>query len=267
MNSELGVPVYEAEVFAPRKGRWAVCVFVINEGERIQAQLRQMAALRAEGPDAFPEILVADGGSTDGSLGAEFLRSVSVRALLTKRSAGALSTQMRMAFDYILKEGYDGCVVLDGNGKDGVEAVMSFVDALQQGFDHVQGSRYLPGGVHENTPLLRHLGVQILHAPLISLAAGFHYTDTTNGFRAYSAALLRDPRLSLFRPVFKAYEMHYYLAIEAPRLGFKCRELPVRRVYPKGEVPSKIKGLKGYVRILQTLAKCCLGTYRVESSR
>ncbi len=102
---------------------------------------------------------------------------------------------MRMAFAYALKEGYAGVVVVDGNGKDDITAIPAFVHALEAGYDHIQGSRYVPGGKAINTPLSRHLAVHLLHAPLISLSAGFRYTDTTNGFRAYSSRLLADPRL------------------------------------------------------------------------
>ena len=261
MNSDSGVPDYRIDELRPRANRWAVCIFVINEGERVRNQLRQMAEQCQSRPDIYPDILVADGGSTDGSLDLDFLRTVAVRTLLTRLSPGALSAQMRMAFDYVLQQGYEGVVVLDGNGKDGTEAIPNFVQALEQGYDHVQGSRYLPGGYHENTPFLRHWAVNLLHAPLISLAARFRYTDTTNGFRAYSARLLRDPRLHIFRPVFCAYELHYYLAIESPRLGFKGIELPVRRSYPKNEVPSKIRGWKGNLKVLRTLLYCCLHKY------
>ena len=78
----------------------------------------------------------------------------------------------------------------------------------------------------------RYLGIRLLHAPLISLAAGHRYTDTTNGFRAYSARFLSDPRVAPFRDVFSAYELHYYPAIRAARLGFRIVELPVTRAYP-----------------------------------
>ena len=93
--------------------------------------------------------------------------------------------------------------------------------------DHIQGSRYIAGGVAENTPLLRHLAVKFIHAPLISLAARHRYTDTTNGFRAYSRRFLTDRRVRPFRDVLSGYEMHYYLAIRAARLGFRVTELPV----------------------------------------
>src|SRR5690606_15118792 len=111
-----------------------------------------------------------------------------------------------------------GVIAIDGNDKDDPTAIPAFAAALDRGVDHVQGSRYLPGGHHEHTPLLRHAGVRLLHAPLISRAAGVRYTDTTNGFRGYSATLLRDPRVQPFRHVFSRYELHYYLAIRAGEL-------------------------------------------------
>ncbi|HEX8431253.1 MAG TPA: hypothetical protein VF625_08190, partial [Longimicrobium sp.] len=137
--------------------------------------------------------------------------------------------------------------------------IPAFLRALDEGYDHVQGSRYVPGGVAVNTPLSRHVGVMLLHAPLISLSAGTRYTDTTNGFRAYSRRLLEDPRVAPFRDVFQAYELHYYLAIRAARLGFRVTELPVTRAYPRGgKVPTKISPLRGNLRVLRTLFQACL---------
>jgi hypothetical protein len=82
----------------------------------------------------------------DGSLDHEFLRQVGVRALLIKTGPGRLSAQLRMAYSWCLIEGYAGIVTIDGNGKDNVEAVAGFVEKLDQGYDYVQGSRYIPGG-------------------------------------------------------------------------------------------------------------------------
>jgi len=58
--------------------------------------------------------------------------------------------------------------------------------------------------------------VRILHAPLVSLASRFRYTDTTNGFRGYSRRFLEDPRVAAFRDVFPGYELHYYLLSGGP---------------------------------------------------
>jgi dolichol-phosphate mannosyltransferase len=251
------VPAFEVLELQPKRTKYCVCTFVINEGERIRNQLRKMA----EHADLV-DIVIGDGGSTDGSLDEEYLRAQRVSARLTKRGPGKLSAQMRMALAYALDRGYEGVVVVDGNGKDDMSAIPSFVRALEEGYDHVQGSRYIPGGIAENTPLLRHIGVNILHAPLISLAAGFRYTDTTNGFRAYSARFLDDPRVQPFRDIFVGYELHYYLAIRAARLGFRVKETPVARRYPKhGATPTKISPFKGNLKVLQTLGRAVLGHY------
>src|SRR5205823_4070682 len=165
-----------------------------------------------------------------------------------------LSAQMRMGLAFALRRGYDGVIVIDGNNKDDPAAIPDFVRALDEGCDHVQGSRYITGGRAINTPWARHLAVKLIHAPMIRLAAGFPYTDTTNGFRAYSRRLLLDPRMAPFRNVFSGYELHYYLAIRAARLGYNVREVPVTRAYPaRGRMPTKIRGVRGNVLILRTL--------------
>ncbi len=251
------VPEHDRHLFGPRRHRYAVAVFCINENGRIRAQLARMAPL-AEAVD----IIVADGGSSDGSLALETLGEFHLRALLIKRGAGKLSAQMRMAIGFALEEGYDGLIVVDGNGKDDIAAIPRFVELLDQGFDHVQGSRYIPGGRGINTPLSRTLGVQFLHAPLITLAARHRYTDTTNGFRAYSRRFLTDPRVQPLRNIFMGYELHYYLAIRAARLGFRVTETPVTRAYPsEGATPTKIHGLRGNAMVLQTLWNAVRGAY------
>ena len=257
MESHWQFPKFTVEELSPRRHPFALCVFLINEGARIQSQLRKMKPLADH-----VDIILADGGSTDGALAPELLKKCGVCTLLTKQGPGRLSAQMRMAMAHCMERGYEGVIVVDGNDKDDTAAVPLFVQALNDGYDHVQGSRYIPGGKAINTPFLRHWGVQILHAPLIALAAGFRYTDTTNGFRAYSRRLLLDDRVQPFRDVFQRYELHYFLAIRAARLGYKVKEVPVTRAYPlNAPAPTKISPVRGNLLVLQTLFNACLGKY------
>jgi hypothetical protein len=167
-----------------------------------------------------------------------------------------------MLLDYGLAQGYEGFVLIDGNNKDGVEAIPAFFEAMDQGFDYIQGSRFAKGGAERNTPWDRKLAAQLLHAPLISLAAGFHYTDTTNGFRALTRRVALDPRLQLFRDIFQSYEIHAYMAARIPRLGYIVKELPVTRSYPaNGATPTKIRGLGGRGRMLKILFRAVLSRY------
>ncbi len=239
---------------APRRTRFCVMVPVINEGDRIRRQLLKMVPIAT-----VADLVIADGGSTDGSLDD---LPAHVRALLVKTGPGRLGAQLRMGFQYALEQGYEGVVLVDGNDKDDVSAIPHFLALLEQGYDFVQGSRYAPGGQGVNTPLHRHLGVKLLHAPLVSLAARHRYTDTTNGFRACSARLLRDPRVAPLREVFMGYELHYYLAIRAARLGFRVAEVPVTRTYPAaGPVPSKISPVRGSLTVLGALFAAVSGRF------
>jgi hypothetical protein len=161
-----------------------------------------------------------------------------------------------------MKAGYEGVLVMDGNDKDNPTGIPRLVAALEAGIDHVQGSRFVPGGKSIRTPLARMLGIRLLHAPLISLASGFRYSDTTNGFRAYSRRLLLDERVAPFRDCFSGYELHYYLAIRAARLGFRVVEVPVTREYPAhGNTPTKIHGWRGNWQVLRTLLAVCLNRF------
>lgn len=260
-DSRWEVPSFTTLEIAPRRTRYCICVFVLNEGERIRNQLKKM---QATAPAA--DIVIADGGSKDGALEPGFLAGVGVRTLLTKTGPGALGAQMRMAFAYALREGYAGVITIDGNDKDDTSAIQAFVAALDDGAGHVQGSRFRRGGRALNTPPARYWGIRLVHAPLIALAAGFPYTDTTNGFRAYSRALLLDPRVNPFRHIFAAYELHYYMAIRAAVLGYRIREIPVTRAYPAhGPIPTKIHSWRGNLKVLAALGRACLHLYDPRS--
>jgi dolichol-phosphate mannosyltransferase len=252
-------PDFDENILSKKKHRYCVCVFVINEGGRIQSQLKRMRHLGEQ-----VDIVIADGGSTDGSLELELLRSQGIRALLTKKGKGKLSAQMRMAMAWALDEGYEGVIVVDGNGKDSVEDVPNFIKLLDEGYDHIQGSRFIPGGKAVNTPLSREIGLHLIHAPLISLAARKRHTDTTNGFRAYSRKLLMDEDIAVFRDIFQTYELHYYLAIESSRRKvYRIVETPVTRTYPKkGKTPTKISPIKGNAHVMSVLISAVLGKYK-----
>ncbi|GHB47849.1 hypothetical protein GCM10007094_41450 [Pseudovibrio japonicus] len=257
MTNLSGIPNYEVKEFAAKKARYCLCIFVLNEGARIRKQLKRCSKI-----SDTVDIIIADGGSTDNSLDPSFLLNQGVRTLLTKAETGRLGTQLRMAMHYALEQGYQGVVTMDGNNKDNPEHALRFLSALDEGYDHVQGSRYIAGGKAINTPILRNLGICYVHAPLISFAAGFRYTDTTNGFRAYSKALLTSDDIALFRPIFVGYELHYYLAIRAANIGMRVKEVPVTRSYPRYEkTPTKITPIKGNLTIIVKLLMAVLGQF------
>lgn len=255
------VPSYDTQMWRGRQHPWCVVIPVINEGERIKSLLAKMAALKISD---IADIIIVDGGTTDGSLELPALEQVGVRGLLLKTSAGKLSAQLRCAYSFALDQGYEGIVTIDGNDKDDPDAITQFIEALKQGVDFVQASRFVVGGMAENTPKSRDFAIRFIHAPMLSLFSGFGWTDTTQGFRAYSRKMLLDPKISPFRDVFMTYELLAYLSYRAPKLGYRCIELGTVRRYPEGEVPTKISSVKGNLSVLCILLKSCFGCYNVK---
>ena len=168
-----------------------------------------------------------------------------------------------MGIFWALERGYEGIITIDGNNKDSIEDVPSFIKKLNDGYDLIQGSRFIKGGRAVNTPLIRLLSVKLIHAPVISLTANQRFKDTTNAYRAYSARYLRDERVQPLRDVFVTYELLAYLSVRATQLGYKACEIPVTRAYPKtGKTPTKISFFKGNSDLMKKKKKNLFGAYR-----
>lgn len=254
-----GVPEYEKQELFKKRNPYCILIPVINEGGRILAQLTRA---KSTGIDKLADIIICDGGSTDGSMDSKKLTELGVCQLLTKLGAGKQGAQLRTGIYEALSQGYDGVITIDGNNKDSIESVPLFIDKLTHGYDLVQGSRFIQGGVAQNTPIVRWLAVRLIHAPIISLTAGKWYTDTTNAYRAYSRYYLTHPDLQPLRDIFTGYELLAYLSVKANKLGLKSCEVPVERKYPKNEIaPTKIKGIKGNTNLLSILIKNLFGAY------
>lgn len=248
------VPEYQLFEFKKRTSKYCICIPVINEGERIKNQLKRMKRY-----SKIIDILILDGGSTDDSMEKAFLRRNGVRVLLVKKSFGRQSTQLRMGLAYALKQGYEGIVIVDGNGKDGVEVIPDFIRKLKEGYDYVQGSRFAKGGQAINTPPLRWIGNRFIISPILSLPARFWFTDVTNGFRACSRKYLLHPKVQPFRDIFIKYELLFYLPVRANQIGLKVTEIPVVRKYPKDEIPTKITSIRGHLDLFVTVLKVAFG--------
>ena len=257
------IPTYNI-VFSNMKKTEEYCLIipVINEGERIHALLERIAEL---GLHKKVDIIIVDGGTTDGSLDERYLKSQHVHTLLLKTAKGKLSAQLLCGYDYAQKLEYKGIVTIDGNNKDDPSPIPDFIKKIEDGYDFVQASRFISGGTAVNTPVSRDLAIRFIHAPILSIASGFHWTDTTQGFRAYSAKFLFSSRVAIFREIFSSYELLAYLSYIGPKLGFKCIELPGKRSYPKGQVPTKISTVKGNIELLKVLFKTALGQYNLET--
>lgn len=254
-----GVPDFNSNEFHEKKAKYCLCIPIINEAERIHLQLERA---KKTGIDQLVDIIICDGDSTDGSTETSKLESLGVNTLLVKKGFGKQGAQLRMGFWFALERGYEGVLTIDGNNKDSIESVPLFIEKLEQGYDFIQGSRYVKGGKAINTPLIRSFAVKFIHSPMISFTAKHKFTDSTNAYRAYSKKYLTHPEVQLFRDIFVTYELLAFLSVRAAQIGLKVAEVPVERRYPeKGKVPTKISFFKGNMNLIKILVNNFRGKY------
>ncbi|MCF8021048.1 MAG: glycosyltransferase family 2 protein [Vallitaleaceae bacterium] len=259
INTDVSIPEFIVKEFSPKKSKYCLCIPIINEIGRIDIQLKKMKTL---GIDLLIDIIICDGGSTDGSTNPTMLKNFGVNTLLIKNDTGKQGAQLRIGFWWGLQRGYEGFVTIDGNNKDSVESIPLFIEQLDSGFDFIQGSRFIKGGSAINTPLLRYISILLIHAPIISITARHRFTDTTNAFRAYSKKYLSHEAVQPFRSIFQTYELLAYLSTRASQIRLKVTEVPVSRIYPKGEkTPTKISPFRGNLNILSILIKNAFGVF------
>lgn len=256
---QIGVPKFACYELDKRQNDYVVLIPIINEGERIQKELERAITYNVS---SFADIVICDGGSTDGYTTEEKLKKWKVNTLLVKKDLGKQGAQLRMGMWWALKRGYKGIITIDGNNKDSIEDVPKFIEKLEMGYDFVQGSRFIQGGNAINTPLIRNISVRLIHAPIISLTAHHRFTDTTNAYRGYSRRYLEDKRVQPLRDIFMSYELLAYLSVRATQLGMNACEVPVTRAYPKnGKTPTKISFFKGNSELIKILLYNAFGRY------
>jgi len=147
-SSIKGVPDFYSLEFLEKKNKYCLCIPVLNELGRINVQLEKM---KKRGIDKIIDIAICDGCSTDGSTNSDMLKQYGVNTLLRLDKKIGQSAQMRMGFWWALERGYEGIISIDGNNKDSIEDIPKFIDKLEEGYDFIQGSRFL--GKQENTPI------------------------------------------------------------------------------------------------------------------
>jgi glycosyltransferase involved in cell wall biosynthesis len=241
---------------------YVILIPIINEGERI---IKELKRARHFNVTDYADIAICDGGSEDGCTEENRLRRLGVNTLLVKQDTGKQGAQLRMGIWWALQRGYHGIITIDGNNKDSIEDVPHFIEKLKEGYDLVQGSRFIKGGRAIRTPFIRLLSIRLIHAPVISLTARHRFTDTTSAYRAYSAAYLQGERVSPLRDIFMTYELLAYLSVRATQLGYRACEIPVTRAYPKkGNTPTKISFFRGNGELMKILVKNLLGAYKPD---
>lgn len=215
-----------------------IIVPAYNEEKRIGDVVR---GLQDCCPDDRYHVLVVDDGSTDHTniratrAGAAVLRRAENRGVGAAIRYGMVTTPE------------DIIVVFAGDGQHNPCDVGRLVRKLDEGFEFVQGNRYLPGARNVDQPLLSWLGCRI-HSILFGILVGRHCGDPTNGIRAFrKGAVLAAGGPVLFSGSLDRYGFETYLRSLAMR-SLRYSEIPVTVTYHGS---SKMRPVRDWLDIFR----------------
>jgi dolichol-phosphate mannosyltransferase len=198
-----------------------VVIPTYNESENIERMLHRIhECLPGAG------VLVVDDGSPDGT--ADLVKAVAAELpdvhLLVRASKSGLGSAYRAGFAWGLERGYDACIEIDADFSHDPAALPTLVAPLGEGYDVVIGSRYVEGGSIPNWAWHRHLLSRGGNA-YASAVLGLGVADSTAGYRAYSAGILR--KLDLDRIRAEGYGFQIEMTYRATQHGAAVTEVPI----------------------------------------
>ncbi|MEI6127494.1 MAG: glycosyltransferase family 2 protein [Pseudomonadota bacterium] len=203
------------------------------------------------------EMVVVDDGSSDGS--PETARAQGATVISLGKTLG-VGVAIRTGIEYAVTHEFDIIVIIAGNNKDEPREMVRLLSPItKQGYDFVQGSRFAKGGGYGEMPLYRIFATKV-HPLAFSIVAGKRVTESTNGFRAFKAALFKDKKINIWQPWLDEYELEPYLYYKVIKLGYKTTEVPVTKIYPPKKLGyTKMKPIVGWWSILRPLVLLGLG--------
>jgi glycosyltransferase involved in cell wall biosynthesis len=192
------------------------------------------------------EVLVVDGGSTDGTIA--FFEARGVRVIRqTRRGRGeAFRLAARDARNDLL-------VFFSPDGNEEPADVPLLVDGLTQGYDMVIGSRFMAGGCSEDDDKFmfasrRWGNLTFTWLVNVLIPCRTWLSDSINGFRAVS----RDA-FGRIQPDAEGYAIEFQMSIRARQLNLRVLELPTREAPRFGKGVSKLSAVPVGLKFLRLL--------------
>jgi glycosyltransferase involved in cell wall biosynthesis len=188
--------------------RVSVIIPTLNEADNLQHVMTVL-------PPVVDEVLIVDGGSTDGTIEeARRLRhDVRIIEELRPGKGRALRTGFEEATGDIL-------VMIDADGSMDPREIPAMVAVLEAGADVVKGSRFLQGAGTDDMGLLRRSGNTSLRL-LVRALFGGRYSDLCYGYMAF----WRDV-LPAFEGDAPGFEVETFLNVRALAAGLRVAEIP-----------------------------------------
>lgn len=229
----------------------SVCIPMYNESKIVVDTAKTLAADVSEIADILSEdyeIIFADDGSTDGC--GELLQSyISQNPTQSIRLVGYTENhgKGRAIREAVLASRGDYVIYTDCDLAYGTEPILTAVRTLSDA-DAVIGSRNLTKDGYEGYTFVRKLASKT-YISVLSVAAGFSYSDSQCGFKAF--------RGDAARTIFKLCEtdrfaFDFEVLMLAQKLGFSISEIPVKIINHRD---STVHIVRDSVKMLSDITK------------
>ena len=197
------------------------------------------------------EIIVVDGGSTDGTI--ELFQARGIKVFGQEKRGRGEAFRIGVA-----NTSGDLLVFFSSDGNEDAADIPRVFDELAQGADMVIASRFMRGSRNEEDesrlPLRKWVNQAFSLIANLLWNRGPRVTDTINGFRG-----LTRQAWNRLAPQSTTFTIEYELSIRAMKQGLKIKEFPTaegNRVGGRSKVPSFRAGFI-FVRLL--LREVCRG--------
>lgn len=184
----------------------------------------------------FHQIIVSDGGSTDGT--AAFAEAEGL--VVVQQPRAGLHDAEEAAYRVFSGDVY---IIFTPDGNSLPERLPALIEKMEEGYDMVIVSRYLDGAVSEDDDVVTGFG-NWMFTRLINILFGSRYTDTLVAFRAMTNESIIRMRLMTMSDETAIHRRWVYInswelgsTLRAARLRLRVAEIP-------GDEPRRIGGVR-----------------------
>lgn len=210
--------------------KFTLCVMTWNEIESVQVVMPKVDR------SVFDQILVIDGGSTDGTI--EWCKAQGYEVYVQKEKG------LRQAyFEALPHIRGDYMITFSPDGNSVPEILPQLVNELRNGWDMIIVSRYLGNAKSEDDSLITRFG-NWMFTTLINVLHGGNYTDAMVMYRGYKKSLFETLKLT-DKKAFTVPEKLFFTRVSVePLLSIRAARAKLRVTEIPGDEPKRIGGAR-----------------------
>lgn len=204
-------------------------------------EARNIAWVLEQVPDSVSEVILVDGESTDATLITARTCRPDIRVV--PQDGPGKGSALRTGF---LAATGDVIVMMDADGSMAPQEISHFLHFLDNGFDFVKGSRFIPGGGSLDITWFRRLGNRFLLA-VFNMLYQSDLTDLCYGFCAFHRRYLDHLALTA-----TGFEIEAEMTVRSLQAGLRIAEVPSLEM-PRRAGKSNLNAIRDGVRVLNTV--------------